>query len=152
MAETPSGTLDPSRDEVIFQRLQAAGFSGSEIVAASAKLQALTRQFDGHASLSPDVQEVLLELSARFVQSTAENAVKFARHRESAAVGLEDVRMYVEGRLGLHVPGFGPALPSAEDTAQYVHWRKDGPGRVSREELRVRQLKRKAQDVQEEGK
>ncbi|GBG25960.1 Transcription initiation factor TFIID subunit 12 [Hondaea fermentalgiana] len=127
-----------------FPKLRARGFGDQEVLASVRKLNELVQSIDPNADLEPEVQEVLLDLSVAFVQEAAEQGIKLARHRGSSELQLEDLRMFVEGRLGLHVPGFGSTLTGGVPASQFDNQRRNGPDYVPDAHTARLEVKRKA--------
>lgn len=123
-----------------------------EVNASRRKLAQIVQQLDPLASLSPEVEEVLLELSTKFVESAARFGCKLAQHRGSKHLELDDLRLYVETMLGVHVPGYGSTLTGALPATFYADAVQSGkPGRVSEEHAARLKLKRKAHVVMDDG-
>lgn len=59
------------------------------------------------AQVSPEVEELLLDLGDDFLEHTAAGAAALARHRGSAVLEASDVRLHVERAWGMPLPGHG---------------------------------------------
>jgi len=88
------------------QSLLRAGYTEDEVKVSRERLNQILKEVDPNAELSPEVEEILLQLSLRFVQSTTEFASKLAIHRGSNKLNVADLRLYVEKVLGMKIPGF----------------------------------------------
>lgn len=146
-APKPGDTLAPRMPPLTassFLKLRARGFGDQELLASVRKLNDLVQSIDPHAELEPAVQEVLLELAVAFVQEAAEQGIKLANHRGSNELRLDDLRMFVEGRLGLHVPGFGSTLTGGMPASQFDNQRRHGPDYVPDAHATRLEIKRKA--------
>uniref|UniRef100_A0A7S2RUT8 Transcription initiation factor TFIID subunit 12 domain-containing protein n=1 Tax=Mucochytrium quahogii TaxID=96639 RepID=A0A7S2RUT8_9STRA len=133
-----------------YERLRQAGFSDGEIDASRKKLADIVNEFDSKARLSEQVEEVLLELSTKFVEGAAEYGCKLAAHRGSNSLQLDDLKLYMEGVLGIHVPGFGSTnTSSASDFSNSVG--KGVSGRMTEDHTARLRLKRKAHVIMQEN-
>ena len=78
----------------------------------------------GKGELEPEVERALLHLVDDFVCSATAVGSAMATHRQSDTLGVQDLKPFVEGSLGLHVPGFGhrrravPAAPRQQHRAR----------------------------------
>lgn len=100
----------PPTDEATVQsqrRMVELGLSESDMQMAKTRLDGIVKDIDASASLAPEVEEILVRLSLRFLERTTNAACQLAAHRGSNEVELSDLRLYVEKTLGIQVPGFG---------------------------------------------
>eukprot|EP00511_Aplanochytrium_stocchinoi_P005236 CAMPEP_0204832300 /NCGR_PEP_ID=MMETSP1346-20131115/13122_1 /ASSEMBLY_ACC=CAM_ASM_000771 /TAXON_ID=215587 /ORGANISM="Aplanochytrium stocchinoi, Strain GSBS06" /LENGTH=224 /DNA_ID=CAMNT_0051964001 /DNA_START=443 /DNA_END=1117 /DNA_ORIENTATION=+ len=113
------------------QRLLRSGFTESEISVSRERLNKLLKEVEPRARLSPEVEEILLQLSLRFVQSTTEFASHLATHRGSDELNVADLRLYVEKILGMKIPGFGSTPCGRGSASAYTYAKATGrPGEV----------------------
>ena len=74
------------------------------------RLQKLLHEVAPNEQLSPEVEDLLLELVDDFIESTTTFAAKLAAHRGSNVLDASDVKLHLEKNWQIHVPGFGPDL------------------------------------------
>eukprot|EP00514_Thraustochytrium_sp_LLF1b_P000817 CAMPEP_0184517228 /NCGR_PEP_ID=MMETSP0198_2-20121128/5446_1 /TAXON_ID=1112570 /ORGANISM="Thraustochytrium sp., Strain LLF1b" /LENGTH=144 /DNA_ID=CAMNT_0026907593 /DNA_START=147 /DNA_END=581 /DNA_ORIENTATION=- len=116
-----------------------------ELAASRTKLKSLVRLVDPNAQLVPEVEEVLIELSTKFVEQAAKYATRLAQHRGSNKLELPDLRMYVETVLGVHVPGFGSSANGIAPSGLTASANQRGlPGKASEEHLARLKLRKRA--------
>jgi transcription initiation factor TFIID subunit 12 len=63
------------------------------------RLQDLVREVDPTEQLDEEVEELLLQLTDDFVESTVSAACLLAKHRKASTVDVKDVQLHL-GKLG----------------------------------------------------
>ena len=71
------------------------------------RLQDLVNEVDPDQQLDEDVEEVLLEIADEFIENVVSSACAIAKHRNSTSLEVDDVKLYLERKFKLWVPGFG---------------------------------------------
>lgn len=96
----PTFTLEGEGDRVLSKR----------------KLDELVRQVTGAAPavsesessnvLTPEVEEVMLELADDFIDDTLTEACKLAKMRQTQTLDIRDIQMVLERKYGIRIPGY----------------------------------------------
>lgn len=73
-------------EKAMRQRLLELGMTDSDIEATRTRLNKMVKDIDSQASISPEVEELLIRMSLKFLESTTEFACKLASHRKSTEV------------------------------------------------------------------
>lgn len=71
------------------------------------RLQDLVNEVDPDEQLDEDVEEVLLEIADEFIENVVSSACAIAKHRNSTSLEVDDVKLYLERKYKIWVPGFG---------------------------------------------
>eukprot|EP00817_Percolomonadidae_sp_ATCC50343_P004930 CAMPEP_0117428894 /NCGR_PEP_ID=MMETSP0758-20121206/8504_1 /TAXON_ID=63605 /ORGANISM="Percolomonas cosmopolitus, Strain AE-1 (ATCC 50343)" /LENGTH=188 /DNA_ID=CAMNT_0005215511 /DNA_START=25 /DNA_END=588 /DNA_ORIENTATION=+ len=77
---------------------------------ATDKLQKLLNEVDPRHTLDPEVEDILLELADRFIDSVTHMTCKIAQHRQASPADIKDMKLHLEKNLGLHVKGFAQPI------------------------------------------
>ncbi|KAF2213638.1 hypothetical protein CERZMDRAFT_39454 [Cercospora zeae-maydis SCOH1-5] len=85
-------------------------------VLSKRKLDELVRQVTGAAPavsdsessnvLSPEVEEVMLELADDFTDSVLQDACKLAKMRPNQTLDIRDIQIVLERKYGIRIPGY----------------------------------------------
>ncbi|KAF3912932.1 hypothetical protein AA313_de0209648 [Arthrobotrys entomopaga] len=107
----PGGTHAPSGSQVVGMPAiaKAPQFELDEAggrLLSKRKLQELVRQIDPEESLSPEVEESVLELTDDFVDSLLTYACRMAKHRGSDTLDIRDIQMTLERNWNIRIPGY----------------------------------------------
>ncbi|KAF2739392.1 hypothetical protein EJ04DRAFT_310471 [Polyplosphaeria fusca] len=72
------------------------------------KLDELVRQVTagGEDALTPEVEEVVLQLADDFIDNVLTNACKLAKLRESPTLDIRDIQLVLERGYNIRIPGF----------------------------------------------
>lgn len=71
---------------------------------SSRSLHALLSEVDSHLSLSPSVENFLLELSEDFIDSISSLASKVSCHRGSSTIDFQDIQNVLEKQYNMYIP------------------------------------------------
>lgn len=71
------------------------------------RLQDLVNEVDPDQQLDEDVEEILLEIADEFIENVVSSACAIAKHRNSTSLEVEDVKLYLERKYKIWIPGFG---------------------------------------------
>lgn len=71
------------------------------------RLQDLVNEVDPDQQLDEDVEEVLLEIADEFIENVVSSACAIAKHRNSNSLEVDDVKLYLERKFKIWIPGFG---------------------------------------------
>lgn len=71
------------------------------------RLQDLVNEVDPDQQLDEDVEEVLLEIADEFIENVVSSACQIAKHRNSNSLEVDDVKLYLERKYKIWIPGFG---------------------------------------------
>lgn len=75
------------------------------------RLQDLVNEVDPDEQLDEDVEEVLLDIADEFIESVVSSACAIAKHRNSTSLEVDDVKLYLERKYKIWIPGFGESKP-----------------------------------------
>lgn len=75
------------------------------------RLQDLVNEVDPDEQLDEDVEEVLLEIADEFIEDLVSSACSIAKHRGSNTLDVDDVKLHLERKYNIWVPGFGENKP-----------------------------------------
>lgn len=85
------------------------------------RLQDLVNEVDPDEQLDEDVEEVLLDIADEFIENVVSSACAIAKHRNSNTLEVEDVKLYLERKYKIWIPGFGEAKPIAKRFSSEAH-------------------------------
>lgn len=71
------------------------------------RLQDLVNEVDPDEQLDEDVEEVLLDIADEFIENVVSSACAIAKHRNSTSLEVDDVKLYLERKYKIWIPGFG---------------------------------------------
>lgn len=71
------------------------------------RLQDLVNEVDPDEQLDEDVEEVLLDIANEFIENVVSSACAIAKHRNSTSLEVDDVKLYLERKYKIWIPGFG---------------------------------------------
>lgn len=71
------------------------------------RLQDLVNEVDPDEQLDEDVEEVLLDIADDFIEDVVSSACAIAKHRGSSSLEVDDVKLYLERKYKIWIPGFG---------------------------------------------
>uniref|UniRef100_A0A6G1SBA2 Transcription initiation factor TFIID subunit 12 n=1 Tax=Aceria tosichella TaxID=561515 RepID=A0A6G1SBA2_9ACAR len=71
------------------------------------RLQDLVNEVDPDEQLDEDVEEVLLNIGEDFIDAVVSSACEIAKHRNSNTLEVGDVRLCLERKYKIWIPGFG---------------------------------------------
>lgn len=71
------------------------------------RLQDLVNEVDPDQQLDEDVEEVLLEIADEFIEDVVSSACAIAKHRNSTSLEVDDVKLYLERKFKIWIPGYG---------------------------------------------
>ena len=71
------------------------------------RLQDLVNEVDPDEQLDEDVEEVLLDIADEFIENVVSSACAIAKHRNSNTLEIDDVKLYLERKYKIWIPGFG---------------------------------------------
>ena len=71
------------------------------------RLQDLVNEVDPDEQLDEDVEEVLLDIADDFIENVVSSACAIAKHRNSNTLEVDDVKLYLERKYKIWIPGFG---------------------------------------------
>lgn len=71
------------------------------------RLQDLVNEVDPDQQLDEDVEEVLLEIADDFIENVVTSSCAIAKHRNSNTLDVDDVKLYLERKYKIWIPGFG---------------------------------------------
>lgn len=74
---------------------------------AKQRLQDLVNEVDPDQQLDEDVEEILLEIADEFIENVVSSACAIAKHRNSTSLDVDDVKLFLERKYKIWVPGFG---------------------------------------------
>lgn len=85
------------------------------------RLQDLVNEVDPDEQLDEDVEEVLLDLADGFIENVVSSACAIAKHRNSTSLEVEDVKLYLERKYKIWIPGFGESKPIPKRFSSEAH-------------------------------
>jgi len=85
----------------------AAHDASSKQLVTRRALQELVQQIHPDEQLSPEVEEVLLDIADDFIESVTSFACSLAKHRKSDTLEAKDLLLHLERNWFMRVPGFG---------------------------------------------
>lgn len=71
------------------------------------RLQDLVNEVDPDQQLDEDVEEVLLEIADEFIENVVSSSCAIAKHRNSTSLDVDDVKLFLERKYKIWIPGFG---------------------------------------------
>lgn len=71
------------------------------------RLQDLVNEVDPDEQLDEDVEEVLLDIADDFIENVVSSACAIAKHRNSSTLDVGDVKLYLERKYKIWIPGYG---------------------------------------------
>lgn len=83
----------------------------SPAVPMKKRLQDLVNEVDPEEQLDEDVEEILLDIADEFIENVVSSACAIAKHRNSTTLEVEDVKLYLERKYKIWIPGFGEIKP-----------------------------------------
>eukprot|EP00126_Sphaerothecum_destruens_P015625 Sdes_comp9657_c0_seq1m1154 len=84
-----------------------SSFSNNKIIKKS-NVQKLVSSVDPQFVLEEDAMDILLEICQEFVMEAVEAGCKMSKLRNSRTVEVKDVRVLIERKYPIRVPGFRP--------------------------------------------
>lgn len=85
------------------------------------RLQDLVNEVDPDEQLDEDVEEVLLDIADEFIENVVSSACAIAKHRNSTSLDVEDVKLYLERKYKIWIPGFGESKPIPKRFSSEAH-------------------------------
>lgn len=85
------------------------------------RLQDLVNEVDPDEQLDEDVEEVLLDIADEFIENVVSSACAIAKHRNSKSLEVEDVKLYLERKYKIWIPGFGETKQTTKKFASEAH-------------------------------
>jgi len=85
------------------------------------RLQDLVNEVDPNEQLDEDVEEVLLDIADEFIEDVVSSACAIAKHRNSTSLEVDDVKLYLERKYKIWVPGFGESKPIPKKFSSEAH-------------------------------
>jgi len=85
------------------------------------RLQDLVNEVDPDEQLDEDVEEVLLDIADEFIENVVSSACAIAKHRNSTALEVEDVKLYLERKYKIWIPGFGESKSIPKKFSSEAH-------------------------------
>lgn len=85
------------------------------------RLQDLVNEVDPNEQLDEDVEEVLLDIADEFIESVVSSACAIAKHRNSTSLEVDDVKLYLERKYKIWIPGFGESKPILKKFSNEAH-------------------------------
>ncbi|KAF2268444.1 hypothetical protein CC78DRAFT_565346 [Lojkania enalia] len=108
MSGPTNGAPGPMGQPVItkFPQFQLEG-EGDRVL-SKRKLDELVRQVTGGSedALTPEVEEVVLQLADDFVDTVISNACKLSKLRESPQLDIRDIQLVLERNYNIRIPGY----------------------------------------------
>ncbi|KAJ3384855.1 hypothetical protein HDU84_002607 [Entophlyctis sp. JEL0112] len=86
--------------------LAGAGGAASSALISPEHLRRMAARIDPRERLDADVELMLADVAADFLNDVAEQACRAAQHRESQTVEIEDVMLPIDMKWKIRVPGF----------------------------------------------
>lgn len=71
------------------------------------RLQDLVNEVDPDEQLDEDVEQILLDIADEFIEDVVKSACAIAKHRNSTSLEVEDVKLCLDRKYKIWVPGFG---------------------------------------------
>lgn len=71
------------------------------------RLQDLVNEVDPDEQLDEDVEQILIEIADEFIENVVSSSCAIAKHRNSSTLDVDDVKLYLDRKFKLWVPGFG---------------------------------------------
>lgn len=85
------------------------------------RLQDLVNEVDPDEQLDEDVEEILLDIADEFIENVVSSSCAIAKHRNSNSLEVEDVKLYLERKYKIWIPGFGESKPIAKKFSSEAH-------------------------------
>lgn len=85
------------------------------------RLQDLVNEVDPDEQLDEDVEEVLLDIADEFIENVVSSACSIAKHRQSNTLEVDDVRLFLERKYKIWIPGFGEGRPPSKKFTSEAH-------------------------------
>lgn len=85
------------------------------------RIQDLVNEVDPDEQLDEDVEEVLLEIADEFIENVVSSACAIAKHRNSNSLEVDDVKLYLERKYKIWIPGFGESKPIPKKFSNEAH-------------------------------
>lgn len=85
------------------------------------RLQDLVNEVDPDEQLDEDVEDVLLDIADEFIENVVSSACAIAKHRNSTSLDVEDVKLYLERKYKIWIPGFGESKPMPKRFSSEAH-------------------------------
>lgn len=93
----------------------------SSIPPMKQRLQDLVNEVDPDEQLDEDVEEILLDIADEFIENVVASACAIAKHRNSTSLEVDDVKLYLERKYKIWIPGFGEAKPIPKKFSSEAH-------------------------------
>lgn len=78
-------------------------------------------EVDPNEQLDEDVEEILLDIADEFVENVVSSACAIAKHRNSTSLEVDDVKLYLERKYKIWIPGFGETKPAPKKFSSEAH-------------------------------
>lgn len=85
------------------------------------RLQDLVNEVDPDEQLDEDVEEILLDIADEFIENVVTSACAIAKHRNSSTLEVEDVKLYLERKYKIWIPGYGESKPIPKRFSSEAH-------------------------------
>lgn len=85
------------------------------------RLQDLVNEVDPEEQLDEDVEEILLDIADEFIENVVSSACAIAKHRNSTTLEVEDVKLFLERKYKIWIPGFGESKPLPKRFSSEAH-------------------------------
>lgn len=85
------------------------------------RLQDLVNEVDPNEQLDEDVEDVLLDIADEFIENVVSSACAIAKHRNSTSLEVDDVKLYLERKYKIWIPGFGESKPVLKKFSSEAH-------------------------------
>lgn len=85
------------------------------------RLQDLVNEVDPDEQLDEDVEQVLLDIADEFIENVVSSACAIAKHRKSTSLEVDDVKLYLERKYKMWIPGFGESKQSTRKFTSEAH-------------------------------
>eukprot|EP01120_Amphizonella_sp_Union-15-10_P000837 TRINITY_DN10872_c0_g1_i1.p1 TRINITY_DN10872_c0_g1~~TRINITY_DN10872_c0_g1_i1.p1 ORF type:complete len:211 (-),score=38.40 TRINITY_DN10872_c0_g1_i1:56-688(-) len=101
----PMGNLAPNRTTMDIDNSMTSRQTESQIVSRH-KLKQLCYQIDPQKTLDAEAEDLLMVISDNFIEEATNWGCMYAKHREGKTLEVQDLKMYLEKKHGMQIPGF----------------------------------------------